>query len=1063
MTNKKCVLTSAGAIVLAIFLNTSSGGAAAIQFDGVNDVVSIPDNASIRITGPITVEAWINRSAAGVQHSIVEKYGCAAGQGGYVLRVTAADKLLFGTRDDCNNGSSVLGASTISANTWTHVAGSWDGATMRVYVNGNLDGSLSATRNPKAGNTPLKIGERGNGGTPLFGAIDDVRLWNVARTAAQIQAGKDVCLAGNEAGLAGYWRFDEADGLIALDSTANHNNGTLNNGPLWLALGAPISCGATPPLPPTPTPGLLPTVRIAATMPVTAEFFPDGIHALIPGGFTVWRTGSTAADLTVNFAVTGTASNGIDYNDIGASITIPAGSASAVIPILPMDDFLIEGPETVVVTLATNAAYLVGVPGFDTVTIDDNDPTVSIVATDALASEAGLDPAMFTLFRTGPTTDPLPVFYRVQGSARVGQDYVSIGSGAIIPAGQSSTTVTLAPLNDALVDGPKNVLVRLEADPTYTIGLGLAEAIIADDDMPDAPSASVLVSVVCTFAATEFFADAIHTNIPGVFTIYRTGPTANPLTVNYTMSGMALNGVDYEMLPGTITLPAGATTGQVLLYTIDDALVEGLETAILALSPGPNYALGALPSATMTITDNDPTVSIDPIDSLATEAGDPGTFRISRTGPTTAPLLVAYRQVGTATPGLDYIDPSDFVVIPAGSSFLDVRIMPIEDALFEGTESVEFRLAKLAGYTVGAGSAIIDLADNDVPLPPPATVGIAATVATVSEAGPGPAIFTVTRAGLTTLPLTVGYSLGGTAIIGSDYFPPAAPVPGTVVIPAGATSAIIPILPIDDPFVEGSETVIVTLLPSFDYTIGVGAGTATVVITDNDTAPLPPPPPPQGLTALQLNGANQSVQIPNSPSVQITGPITVEAWINRAVTGVQHSIVEKYGCAGLGGYVLRVTANDKLLFGTRDDCNNGTSVVGVTTLAANTWYHVAGVWDGTALRIYLNGVLDTTALPTTRNPKAGTTPLKIGERGNGGTPFNGLIDDVRLWNLARTDAQILADKNHCLPGNTAGLAGNWRLDEGAGAVAGDATANGNHGALVNNPLWVISTAPTTCP
>src|SRR2546426_378923 len=83
--------------------------------------------------------------------------------------------------------------------------------------------------------------------------------------------------------------------------------------------------------------------------------------------------------------------------------------------------------------------------------------------------------------------------------------------------------------------------------------------------------------------------------------------------------------------------------------------------------------------------------------------------------------------------------------------------------------------------------------------------------------------------------------------------------------------------------------------------------------------PGPPPPPPQGLAALQLNGANQSVQIPNSPSVQITGPITVEAWINRAVTGVQHSIVEKYGCAGLGGYVLRVTANDKLLFGTRDD------------------------------------------------------------------------------------------------------------------------------------------------
>src|SRR6185295_15848197 len=182
----------------------------AVQLDGVNDFAQAPDDASLRITGPITVEAWIKRSAGGVQHSIVEKYGCTAPAGGYVLRVTTADKLMFGTRDDCNNGSTVIGATSIPTGVWTHVAGSWDGATLRVFINGVADGALAATRNPKDGNTPLKIGERGNGGTPFNGMIDDVRLWRVARSATDLLANKNHCLPGDTPGLAGNWRLDEA-------------------------------------------------------------------------------------------------------------------------------------------------------------------------------------------------------------------------------------------------------------------------------------------------------------------------------------------------------------------------------------------------------------------------------------------------------------------------------------------------------------------------------------------------------------------------------------------------------------------------------------------------------------------------------------------------------------------------------------------------------------------------------------------------------------------------------------------------------------------------------------
>ena len=131
--------------------------------------------------------------------------------------------------------------------------------------------------------------------------------------------------------------------------------------------------------------------------------------------------------------------------------------------------------------------------------------------------------------------------------------------------------------------------------------------------------------------------------------------------------------------------------------------------------------------------------------------------------------------------------------------------------------------------------------------------------------------------------------------------------------------------------------------------------------------------------------------------MRLTGTITVEAWIRRSVSGAQHSIAEKYGCAGdaatLGGFAFRVGANDKLVFYTLDDCYGGVGAFGTTTLAANTWYHVAGVWDGAQIRLYVNGALDATVI-TTHGPKTGGTPLRLGARSNdAGTTFGGVMED----------------------------------------------------------------------
>src|ERR1051325_5411058 len=98
--------------------------------------------------------------------------------------------------------------------------------------------------------------------------------------------------------------------------------------------------------------------------------------------------------------------------------------------------------------------------------------------------------------------------------------------------------------------------------------------------------------------------------------------------------------------------------------------------------------------------------------------------------------------------------------------------------------------------------------------------------------------------------------------------------------------------------------------------------------------------------ALRFDGVNDAVVVPDSPSLRITNVITIEAWINRADMGVQHSIMEKYGCPGeapqVGGWAFRVGDDDKLIFYTLDDCKNGSFAHGTTGLENNTWYHVLG-------------------------------------------------------------------------------------------------------------------------
>ncbi len=222
-----------GALVNNPTWRTVDSPVTAISFNGTTHYARALDSAPLSITGPFTLEAWVRPAAAGTM-GIIEKYGVT--EGGYFLRLING-RVTAATVDRSNADSIVTGSTVLPLNLWTHIAASWDGVVLRVFVNGAQDGAAMVTRNPKDGTSPLVIGAVGDTeGFRFSGRIGDVRIWNVARSGAEISAWQGGVPA-TASGLVLNYRFTEGSGtsLSDLATTDGAQGGSLIGGPAWPA------------------------------------------------------------------------------------------------------------------------------------------------------------------------------------------------------------------------------------------------------------------------------------------------------------------------------------------------------------------------------------------------------------------------------------------------------------------------------------------------------------------------------------------------------------------------------------------------------------------------------------------------------------------------------------------------------------------------------------------------------------------------------------------------------------------------------------------------------------
>jgi len=184
------------------------------------------------------------------------------------------------------------------------------------------------------------------------------------------------------------------------------------------------------------------------------------------------------ADIAVNYRIGGSAQAGSDFTGLpqGATtgtITIPAGSTSATLTIVPTPDTEIEPDETVVITLQNGTGYSPGTSVATGTILNDDLPAVALAVSPAGVTEDGTTNLVYTFTRTGPTTSGLTVNYVITGTAD-DTDYsgATPGTGKKISfaAGSATATVTIDPTADTEIERDETVILTLASGSGYTVG-----------------------------------------------------------------------------------------------------------------------------------------------------------------------------------------------------------------------------------------------------------------------------------------------------------------------------------------------------------------------------------------------------------------------------------------------------------------------------------------------------------------------------------------------------------------------------------------------------------------
>ncbi|WP_425519283.1 putative Ig domain-containing protein [Xanthomonas cannabis] len=446
--------------------------------------------------------------------------------------------------------------------------------------------------------------------------------------------------------------------------------------------------------------------------------------------------------------------------------------------------------------------------------------TASIAVSPVNRSEDSGAAFVYTVTLSQTNTSATTVNLARSGTATSGTDYTGAVSSVVVPANASSASFSVTPIADGVVEPDETVTFSVANGTGYSPGSpASATATIVNDDIT---TASIAVSPASV-------AEDGGTNLTYTVTLTNTSSTA--VSIGFSVGGTATSGTDFAAVNSPLVIPAGQTSGSIVIDPTADATSEPDETVVITLNAGSGYVVGSPNSATGTILNDDvPSLSINDV---SVNEGNAGT--------TTATFTVALSQPagaggvsfdistadGTANAGSDYVASSlSGQTIPAGSSSATFSVLVNGDSLNEPDETYFVNISNVTGANVADAQGLGTIVNDDTA--PALSIDDVSVIE--GNSGTTTATFTVSLSTASGQTVTVNYATAdGTATAGSDY----AARSGTLSFAPGTTTQTVAISVNGDLSVEPNETYRVVLSSATNATIARATGTGTI---NNDDA-----------------------------------------------------------------------------------------------------------------------------------------------------------------------------------------------------------------------------------
>ncbi len=556
---------------------------------------------------------------------------------------------------------------------------------------------------------------------------------------------------------------------------------------------------------------------------------------------------------------------------------------------------LVIGPPTTQTSARTTARRAGGVVGVGaTATLEDVAHDAPVLTIQSVAAQVTQGQAAeFVITASEAPTSAITVNLSSGGTA-TGQDVVAPPSEAVLAAGTTQTSVAVQTRVNAAVGPDTTTSLSIVAGNGYSVGSPATASTTIDNTT--VPVLSITGSTTVTGGGTA------------TLTVTANQAPVQTTQVQLEVAGSAQPGSAYQPVNPILTLAPGQTSASVPVTTIAQSVIQPSTYVVVSLGPSPGaYTVSSQGSAVVTIVGSGtrPTVTLTSATTYL-QKGEPYTVSIGLSQAVSTPLTIQLSYGGTAVAGTDFNPPAGAVVVPAGSTSIQVEIPTITSDTVEADRILTVALDPTASYAVGnpAGAAV-QITTSVVP-----TLTITGSSGSVPQGGA--ATFTITASQAPVKNTSVSFAVEGTATPGQSYVP----VPGAALLPAGQTRVTVTLQSLQTNITFEPTDMIVGQWPTRIGTVYVKAG-ATVAPGE----PILSLVEPDLSVTLQASAADRSkLAVGQTCTVQISGETSTATGViteldsdttTVGTSQVYEGTIAVSGLSGADGSQVSITVVDQ--------------------------------------------------------------------------------------------------------------------------------------------------------